>query len=248
MFKRFFVACVCLALVQWPVLGGAETKAPSLSLSEILHRNAAARGGAEAWRSVRSMSMAGEMDAGHGTKLPYVLSLKRPHKMRLDLQFQGKTAVQVYDGVHGWKLRPFLNRNVAEMMSPEDVSAAATQAELDGMLIDHSAKGYRLQLLGRETIKGRDAYKLEVTMPGGIVRHVWVDATTFLEIKVDGKRRMDSAYRTIETYLRDYKLESGLLVPHVLETATEGIKETQTLTVNSVTLNPTIDDSRFAYP
>ena len=42
--------------------------------------------------------------------LPFIMELKRPRKMRFELQFKGQTAVQVFDGANGWKLRPFLNR------------------------------------------------------------------------------------------------------------------------------------------
>ena len=40
------------------------------------------------------------------------MELKRPRKMRFELQFNGQTAVQVFDGANGWKLRSFLNRRV----------------------------------------------------------------------------------------------------------------------------------------
>ncbi len=46
--------------------------------------------------------------------LPFLMELKRPRKMRFELQFNGQTAVQVFDGTNGWKLRPFLNRHVVE--------------------------------------------------------------------------------------------------------------------------------------
>src|SRR6266436_1781597 len=47
-------------------------------------------------------------------QLPFVMELKRPRKMRFELQFSGQTAIQVFDGANGWKLRPFLNRRVVE--------------------------------------------------------------------------------------------------------------------------------------
>jgi hypothetical protein len=39
-----------------------------------------------------------------------VMDLERPRKMWFEPQFGGKTAVQVFDGTNGWKLRPYLNR------------------------------------------------------------------------------------------------------------------------------------------
>jgi len=47
-------------------------------------------------------------------QVPFLMELKRPRKLRFELQFNGQTAVQVYDGVNGWKLKPFLNRSEVE--------------------------------------------------------------------------------------------------------------------------------------
>jgi hypothetical protein len=252
--KLFFLSVVFAAyyprvLTVAQTTAGTQTTAPApVSVTEIVEKNTAARGGLQAWRAVQSMSMTGEMDAGHDVKLPYTLELKRPRKLRLELQFQGKTAVQVYDGARGWKVRPFLGKTTVEEFSPIELRAAAAETELDGALIDYTAKGYKLELAGIEPIEGKDAYKLKVAMPGNVVRHIWVDAGTFLEVKVDGTRRMDGRDRVMETYLRDYKLESGLLIPHVLETAVEGVKARQMFVVQNVVVNPQLSDARFAKP
>src|SRR5262249_33830950 len=79
-------------------------------VTDIVTKNVAARGGLQAWRNVTTMTMSGEMDGGgkKDTKLPFVLNMKRPHKSRLEIKFQGQDAVQVYDGKQGWKVRPYL--------------------------------------------------------------------------------------------------------------------------------------------
>jgi hypothetical protein len=194
------------------------------------------------------MKMSGEMDAGHGVRLPFQMELKRSHKMRLEVTVKGDTAVQVYNGKQGWKLRPYLGRTSVESMSPEELRAAAAETELDGPLMDFTAKGYQLELMGMEQVEGKDAYKLKLILPGSVVRHVWVDATTWLEVKVDNSRKMDGKDRLMETYLRDYKPHNGLLVPHLLETVTEGVKDKQKLVVEAVVLNPKLSDERFSKP
>ena len=49
-------------------------------------------------------------DGQKQVQVPFVLELKRPAKSRIEIEFAGKTAVQVYDGKNGWLYRPFLNR------------------------------------------------------------------------------------------------------------------------------------------
>lgn len=248
MLQRGIIFCIAVCGLGLTATAADTPATKSLTVTEIVEKNVAARGGLAAWRAVHTMLIEGDMDAGHGVKLPYTLELKRPRKMRLELQYQGKTAVEVYDGSHGWKTRPFLNRTDWEPMSPFEAKVASGQTDLDGMLIDYAAKGIQLELMGSEAVEGHDAFKLKVTMPGGMVRHLWVDAMSLLEVKVDSVRRMDGKERLMETYLRDYRLDSGLLIPHVLETATEGIKQTQKLTVKNVVLNPQLMDTRFLKP
>src|SRR5450631_1933002 len=58
-------------------------------------------------------------------QLPFVLEMKRPSKSRVEIQFAGKTAVQVYDGTNGWKVRPYLNRNDVEPFTAEELKFEA---------------------------------------------------------------------------------------------------------------------------
>jgi len=181
-------------------------------------------------------------------RLPYLLELQRPRKMRLELDFHGQTAIQVYDGSQGWKLRPFLGRHEVETFTPEELKLASQQQDLDGPLIDYRQKDSRVELEGGEAVEGHDAYKLKVTLKDGTVRHVWIDKKTYLDLKIDGTRRVDGKPRPVSTYLRDYKSVNGLQIPHTLETSVEGIPGSEKILVDKVILNAKIDDSRFAKP
>ena len=46
-----------------------------------------------AWQAVSSIKLTGEVDAGgkQNTMLPFTLSMKRPHKNRMEIVFQGQT-------------------------------------------------------------------------------------------------------------------------------------------------------------
>jgi hypothetical protein len=82
-----------------------------------------------------------------------------------------------------------------------------------------------------------------------IVRHLWVDAQTFLEVKIEGvPRRMAGKMRAVEIYYRDYQSVNGLMVPYVLETTVQGVKQSHKMTIESVMVNPELDDSLFAKP
>lgn len=256
----------------------------NLSAAEIVNKNVEASGGLQAWRAVQTMSLSGSMGVGgnqratlavplpEGQKrgmilpprpekemeVPFVMELARPHKQRFELVFNGQTAVQVYDGANGWKLRPFLNRLEVEPFTAEETRIASTEADLDGYLIDYGAKGTKIELVGVEKVEERDAYKVKLTMKGGKSLHVWIDARTFLETKIEAQpRRLDGTYHPVEVYYSDYRLVNGLQIPFVLETRVLPVSKTamgfrdtpvppEKIIIDKVTVNPKLDDSLFS--
>jgi hypothetical protein len=270
-------------------LGAAQQAAPvqsKLTAAEIVDRNVAARGGLQAWRAVQTLSFSGKMAAGGNQRaalpvsvpgrsmgpqtvpvrpkdevqLPFVMDLKRGGKMRLELQFNGDTAVQVYDGTNGWKLRPFLNRRVVEPFTQEEAKLASMKTDLDGPLVDYAAKGSKVELTGMEKVDGRDTYKVKLTTKNGISTDVWLDAQTFLETKMSGQpRRLDGIYHPVEIYFRDYRPVNGIQIPFVLETrilpASQGTQRSigvpfpsEVTTIEKATVNPNFEEALFSKP
>jgi outer membrane lipoprotein-sorting protein len=182
-------------------------------------------------------------------QLPFTLDLKRPNLMRLEIEFDGKTAVQVFDGQHGWKYRPFLNRKDVEPFTAEEAGAEATRGDLDGPLIDYAAKGTKVELEGADLVDSQPAYRLKVTTTGGSAKHIWIDAKTFLDVKVEGlPKRMDGKMHPVYVYQRDFRPVQGVLIPFVLETQVDGYPDTHTTLVEKAAVNPQLDSAAFSKP
>ena len=182
-------------------------------------------------------------------QLPFRLELKRPRKSRLEIDFAGKTAVQVYDGQNGWKLRPYLNRNDVEPFSEQEAKAQSGTGELEGPLVDYAAKGTKIALEGMEPVEGRNAYKLMLTKKSGDVQHIWIDTQSFLDVKIEGiPRRMDGKMHKVWISQRDFRLVQGVMIPFVVETVVEGYRETHKMLIEKVTLNQKLDDAAFGKP
>ena len=274
MIRKTLAIWIVLVSVTSFAAATEKSEAPTtLSAAEIVARNVAARGGLQRWRSVQTLTMNGKMEAGgnrrptlampggndnHFTppprpaeqvRLPFVMELKRPRKVRVEVLFSGQTALQVFDGTRGWKLRPFLNRREIEPYTDEEMQAAAKQAELDGPLVDYAAKGTTVELAGTENVEGRDTYKLKLTMKDGKSIAVWVDAATFLEAKIEGTpRRLDGKYRPVEVYYQDYRMVDGLQFPFVLETRVVDPRVTsaEKILLDRVQVNPVLNDTLFS--
>ena len=272
MLRATVLTCALLGLLGTLGLTERANAQPArLSATEVVDKNIAARGGLAKWRGVRTMSWSGKLEAGGGTdpralgipglpkprsadptaqvQLPFVLEMERPRKTRLEIEFAGETAVQVFDGAQGWKLRPFLNRLEAESYTAAELQATETQADLDGALVDYAAKGTRVELEGVEQIEGKDAYRLKLTLQNGRVVHEWIDAQSFLEVKIEGTpRKLDGKPHDVAVFLRDYRNVNGLMIAHQLETVVEGVARTEKIQIENVVVNPRLDESRFAKP
>ena len=288
MLRKLLVVSFTMASAMSVALAAdAPVAHTNLTAAQIVDRNVAARGGLQAWRGVQTMSFAGKLGAGgnqRGTlplpvpkekggklpatprlaeeaQLPFTMEMERPRKVRFELQFKGQTAVQVYDGTNGWKLRPFLNRLDVEPFTSDEEKTASMQTEIDGPLVDYAAKGTQIELAGTEQVEGRDTYNLKLTLKNGRALHIWIDAQTFLETKIEGQpRRLDGKMHAVEVYYRDYRAVNGLQIPFVLETkvlpaevaAARRVRETpvpvEKIVIDKVVVNPKIDASRFVKP
>jgi hypothetical protein len=259
---------IALALL---LADAGQAATPKLSATEIVSRNIAARGGLQAWRGVRTLSWSGKMEAGGNNQrtlrvpgmpvapppdkpaaqvqLPFVMEQARSRKSRLEIEFGGQVAVQVYDGMQGWKLRPYLNRHDVEPFSPAELEAASMQADLDGALVDYAAKGTQVEVEGIDQVEGKDAYRLRLALKNKHVVHTWIDAQSFLEVKVEGMpRRLDGKSHAVSIFLRDYRTVAGLKVPYEIETVVQGVQRTEKIEIEKVAVNPRLDERRFSKP
>ena len=214
----------------------------------LIARNVEARGGADKWRAVDSLQVSGYMDLGKGMHVPYTIEQKRPGKMCLEFEFDEKLATQCVSGDSGWKVLPFMGRTRPEPMTDAELADMADTAEIDGLLFESASRGHDVSLVGQETVNGRDTHKLEVVLPRGAKRWIYLDAETALEVKLEATRTLNGKEQLIETLYSDWRETDGILIPHRQDSRAEGEPESHWLTVDSVTVNPPIDDQRFARP
>jgi hypothetical protein len=100
----------------------------------------------------------------------------------------------------------------------------------------------------------------KLTMKSGQALHVWIDADTFLEAKIEGQPRLlDGTYHPVEVYYRDYRPVNGLQIPYVLERRVlpvarrkMGVRDPavprEKIMIEKVVVNPKFDESLFSKP
>lgn len=228
--------------------GGLALPATGQTVDELIAKNIAARGGLAKLRAVTSLRMSGRMTMGPGVEAPILLELKRPSSVRMEFTFRGRTGVHAYDGHDGWVLDPFGPKAEAAPMSAEDLNDAREQADIEGPLVDYKAKGHSVQLVGKEQVNGKDAYKLKLTLKNGDVRYTYLDATSYLEVRIESTRSVRGETLDVETMIGDYRDVGGVMFPHSFESGPRGRPEKQNVDVDKIELNPAIADARFKIP
>ena len=93
---------------------------------------------------------------------PFTFELKRPAKMRTTFRIEGRDGVRAFDGQTAWTQAP-LPGEPARIMNEEDAAEARAQADVDlSPLVDAAAKGYTVELVGRDRVPGGETFKLVV--------------------------------------------------------------------------------------
>ncbi len=243
---------LALIVVLTLVVGAGALLAPVLRDAWMVHRlqarNLEARGGRTAWEGVEALRYTGTMEIGQGLEVPFVLVQQRPGRMCLEYPFDGATVEQCSDGEHGWKRVPFTGRTGYQPMTEAEVREATDAADPRGLLFARGSGGRRIEYLGERVIEGHDVHGLKVTLPGGAIREVYLDAETALEVQVVSSRMLAGRERRVDITYGDWTETHGLLIPRRQDTRTEGDDQAHALVVETLQVNPAIEATRFLPP
>jgi hypothetical protein len=246
MYSRLTIVFVVSALAVSAVC--AQDK-PQPTVDELVAKNVAAKGGADALRALQSVRFTGKILVNGGQmQFAYVETKKRPAEVRSEASLQGMTAIQAYDGGQGWKVSPFQGRKDPEKMSADDTKSLLEEAEIDGPLVDWKAKGSTVEYLGTEDVDGTLAHKLKVVRKNGDVTFVYLDPDAFLEIRKTTQRVEQGAQVEVETDVGDYEKIAGVFLPFSIESGRKGDPDKQKIVIDKAEGNIPVDDAIFRFP
>jgi outer membrane lipoprotein-sorting protein len=235
------IPAMAAALMLMPLTSPAQT------VDEVIARNIQAHGGMDKLKAVKSIKISQTLKAGGFQAAVYVEG-KRPDKVRVEFSLQGLTQLSVYDGKIGWQVNPFGGRRDPELLSADDMKSLQVDADIDGPLVDYAQKGHQAELLGHDSVEGTDCYKIKLRLKNGDVRTYYLDADSFLELKIETQTTIRGAVQEGETFFGDYEKVDGLYFPFAIEQGQKGDPNRVKLTVNKVELNVPLDDSLFTMP
>jgi hypothetical protein len=240
--RRLLSAHLGLLVLALPAAAGAQT------VEDVVRRYLEARGGLPKLRAVQSLRLSGTLEVPGTVKAPFSLELKRPAKMRTIVRIEGRESIRAFDGRTAW-FQPPVPGEKPRLMSDEDAAEARFQADVDlSPLVDAWAKGYTVELLGRDRLPEGETFKLLVRGGDLPARTLHVDVRNHLVVRTEERRTVEGRGMDFVTEIGDYRLQDGLLFPHRMEVGPRGSPERQRLEIRSVEVNPALEESRFSLP
>jgi len=167
---------------------------------------------------------------------------------RQDIDINGTTIVSCYGEKEGWGINPMAGSGSAETMPQEQYNAGKDGIDVGGMFVDFTAKGYKAELLGNETIAGANTFKMRITSPDNIVTLHYFDATTFYLVRTVQQTEMQGQMtESIITY-SDYKDSENYIMPYKMEMDMAGGQFIMVITFSKLEIDKPIDAAIFAKP
>jgi outer membrane lipoprotein-sorting protein len=233
---------LCVALLfLLPAAASAQTA------DEILAKVLAARGGLDKLRAIHSERVSGQISFGDVTG-PFVVELKRPLKMHMQLTMQNQTMLRVYDGKQGWANNPFAGKVDPEAMSGDELKNITEESDFDGPLVDYKSKGNQIELMGKDKVGDKDVWRLKLTTKNGDVRFYLFDVNSFLLLKWEGKRKFQDQELPVESHFSDYREVGGLKFAFAIDSGSSPTELTQKIRIERIELNADLSDAEFGKP
>lgn len=193
----------------------ASSRAADLTADQIVDRYVEARGGLAAIRAIETLVYSGgtyrEADyVGSGDAF---MAFARPYLRVVGDPEHAGEFLEGYDGA-AWEW--YADPGVVVRTVGAAAGAARRGADFEGWLVDYRAKGSSLESAGRQSVGGRDAYRLILTLRDGFVRELMVDVETFLVVAERASAPLHAFGPAIssETRIEDYRPVAGVLFPH----------------------------------
>lgn len=237
------------------LVAGSQLTVKAQSVDEIVKTYLENIGGEEALRKIKGTKMLAKVNA-QGMELPLTIINMADGKMRISFELQGKEMVQqAFDGETAWGIN-FMTQK-AEKSDAEDTENIKRQiGDFPETFLDYEKKGYKAELLGKETIEGTECFKVKLTKKplladGEEIENVhfyYFDTENYVPIVSETEIKSGQMKGSIsQTVYSDYQEVDGIYFPFSIDSRMKGSDMGQPVQVEKIEINPEIDDEIFKF-
>jgi outer membrane lipoprotein-sorting protein len=207
---------------------------------EIVKKHNDAVGGTEKWSKVNSLRKEGTMKM-QGMEMPTVLTILKGKGMRQEFNVMGANNYVILTPTGGWTYLPVQGQTKTEPIPAAELTDIADKLDFQDKIMEASAKNYAIELLGKEDIDGKPAFKLKVTDAAKEEHTYFVDAATWYLVKAIEKTDvMGQKVDATVIYSNHTKLPSGIVIAMNEDSGDMG-----SLSLSKVEENTVKDESFF---
>ncbi|HYU33716.1 MAG TPA: hypothetical protein VEW48_16305 [Thermoanaerobaculia bacterium] len=234
-----------------PLPPDAAVQPSDLTAEQLVAQSNAARGGEEKLRSIRSVKMTGTFGARPTSRIAASAIITPSHYLR---QIGGEggelISIKAVDGPAAWELNPLAGILKPEAMVPEDASRFRHLADPQGPLVDAQAKGNKVEVAGKLPWRGSQVYKLKVTFPDGRTNSYYLDAKSFLPVRMLSTIYLPMINREVdlEVTYDDFRVVDGVKWPFTEKSKAPEGRVAQTIFWKKIEVNPPVEDAVFRNP
>ncbi len=231
--------------------------AQAQTADEIIEKYFENTGGKAKWEAVQGLKYTAKVKI-QTMELPMTMIQLKDGRQTSSVSVQGMEFRQeVFDGNTLWGTNQMT-------MKPEKSDAEATsnyKANLGGdfpsPFLNYKKKGYKVELLGKETVDGSETFKIKLTKKpikvdgkeAESIEFHYFDTENYVPLIVESEIKSGPAKGTVmQNKLSDYQDVNGLLFPFSLNVGAKGQPGGQNLVFSAVELNPKVEASAFAFP
>jgi tetratricopeptide (TPR) repeat protein len=214
------------------------------TVDELLARYVEAMGGEKAIKAVTSRVIKGTLDIpGVSRGGTFETHQQAPNKGMTVMQAHPFGTIKVgYNGRSGWM-------QTAAGVKPVRIPAelASIQRDSDIYAILNVKSNYtKVSLVGMSQIGYRDVYVLDLQPAKGAVERLYLDAKTYLPVRINTVAKLGATAAPVEIYLDEWKAVDGIQFPFSF--SQRFAKMTLSFTVTEIKHNLPLDTAVFEQP
>ena len=243
------IATLVLFLIGTQIYSNAQTA------EEIVKTYIENIGGEEALRKVKSIKMSAKVDA-QGMTLPLEIIYMADGRTITKFTFQGKEMIQgAFDGETSWGIN-FMTQKAEKSDAEQTENVKRGAKDFPDPFLDYEKKGYKIELLGKETIEGTECFKVQFTkhpllVDGKDVENIeyyYFDTENFVPIVSETEIKSGQMKGSIsQTVFSDYQEVEGVYFPFSINSKLKG-GEGQPVNIEKIEVNIEVEDSIFKFP
>ena len=248
---KTFKLLICIT-----IFSVAATNISAQTANEIIDTYIENIGGQDAWSKITSLKATG-IGKQQGVDYPFIATYMKDGRALVNIDLQGREfTVEAFDGESSWTMN--FQTQKPEAADSESSLNYKNEAKdnMPDAFMDYKSKGYKVELLGKDTFEGTECFKIKLTKTPDIVdgkeeekiETYYFDTESFVPIAMEAVMTSGpDKGATAQVLFSDYQEVDGLYMPFSVINKFNGQVGLE-MVMKTVEFNPEVDESKFKMP